>query len=105
VDFILALFDVVLKFIIVKTTYPLNADTSIVPDKNLVEAEKELLTQFQTVLRKFIQERHDLQLTAVYALQVIHLPFLHNMAHTLFLLSGTLQRDELSQRHASTLVC
>jgi len=71
VDFILALFDVVLKHILVKTTYPPNADISVIPDKSLIEAEKEMLTQFQGVLRKFIQDRHDLQLIAVYALQVL----------------------------------
>ncbi len=75
VDFILALFDVVLKHILVKTTYPPNADTSVIPDKSLIEAEKEMLTQFQGVLRKFIQDRHDLQLIAVYALQVLQCNF------------------------------
>ena len=53
-----------------QTTLPPNSDPSLTPDKILIEAEKEMLSKYQTVLQAYIHDSPPLQLTAVYALQV-----------------------------------
>lgn len=51
-------------------------DATVLPPKALQEKEKTLLERFQIVLQAFLNGRTDLQLTAVYALQVYC--FTHN---------------------------
>jgi translation initiation factor 4G len=74
--FILALFDIVFKHIVTQTTFPPNTDPSVNPDKNVVEAEKELLSKFRSVLQSYVHNNPALQLIAVYALQVFKTLFL-----------------------------
>jgi len=69
-DFIISLFSVVLGHIVEATTLPKGADAASQPDKSLVEAEKEKLAKFRGVLHSFVASKANLQLTAVYALQV-----------------------------------
>lgn len=40
------------------------------PDKASIEAEKDMLSKFRSVLNPFVKDRPDLQLTGVYALQI-----------------------------------
>jgi len=69
-DFIIALYSVVLGHIVESTTLPKGADAATQPEKSLVESEKEKLAKFRGVLHSFVANKADLQLTAVYALQV-----------------------------------
>jgi len=69
-DFIIALYSVVLGHIVETTTLPPGAVTTSRPEKSLVESEKEKLTKFRGVLHSFVANKANLQLTAVYALQV-----------------------------------
>lgn len=68
--FIIALFDVVISSIVARTTLAPNSDPGLVPEKSLVDAEKDLLSKYQSVLQAFVHENPALQLVAVYALQV-----------------------------------
>ena len=65
-DFVTALFKVALRHI----AAPAPASPSEQPDKAATEAEREALDRFRPVLQPFVRERGDLQLAAVYALQV-----------------------------------
>lgn len=53
-------------------------DPNTVPDKGLQEKEKALLEKFKLVLQAFLHEQTDLQVMAVYSLQVycysLHFP-------------------------------
>jgi hypothetical protein len=53
-------------------------DPNTVPDKALQEKEKSLLEKFKLVLQAFLHEQTDLQVMAVYSLQVycysLHFP-------------------------------
>jgi hypothetical protein len=53
-------------------------DPNTVPDKALQEKEKALLEKFKLVLQAFLHEQTDLQVMAVYSLQVycysLHFP-------------------------------
>lgn len=72
-DFIIALYSVVLGHIVETTTLPKGCpaiDVTSQPEKSLVESEKDKLTKFRGVLHSFVANKADLQLTAVYALQV-----------------------------------
>ena len=40
------------------------------PDKSAIEAEKDLLSKFRSVLTPFVKDRAELQLIGVYALQI-----------------------------------
>ena len=68
--FILALFDIVFRHIVTSSTLPAGADPTANPDKNLVEAEKDLLSKFRSVLQPYVHDKPTLQLVGVYALQV-----------------------------------
>ena len=64
-------FQVVMSAIVGPTTLSdPSASLSEAPDKSSVEAEKELLSKFRSVLTPFVKDRGELQLTGVYALQV-----------------------------------
>ena len=45
-------------------------DPNVVPDKVLQEKEKALLEKYKLVLKAFLHDHLDLQVTAVYSLQV-----------------------------------
>ena len=74
-DFILALYGQVMNYIVSSTTCPAGTDTTVTPDKSATEQEKELLFKFRSVLQPFVADNAELQLVAVYALQV----FCHSM--------------------------
>ncbi|CAG2060866.1 unnamed protein product, partial [Timema podura] len=61
-----------------ETTLVEGYDQTTVPDKALQEKEKTLLEKFKLVLQAFLHEKTDLQVTAVYSLQVycytLHFP-------------------------------
>jgi ApbE superfamily uncharacterized protein (UPF0280 family) len=61
---------------VTQTTFPPNTDPSVNPDKNVVEAEKELLSKFRSVLQSYVHNNPALQLIAVYAPQVFKTLFL-----------------------------
>ena len=69
-DFIVTLYSVVLGHIVESSTLAKETDATVQPEKNLVEAEKDLLAKFRTVLHSYVANKAGLQLTAVYALQV-----------------------------------
>ena len=60
----------ILKHVTGDTTLADGVDSSAAPDKPLQEKEKNLLEKFKPVLQKFVHESTDLQLSALYALQV-----------------------------------
>ncbi|KAG8233540.1 hypothetical protein J437_LFUL012783 [Ladona fulva] len=68
--FINALMTVLVKYITQETTLPEGADPGVIPDKALQEKEKTLLEKFNPVLQAFLQNEINLQVVAVYALQV-----------------------------------
>nr|CAD7414271.1 unnamed protein product [Timema cristinae]CAD7434952.1 unnamed protein product [Timema monikensis] len=76
--FINALMTVLVKYITQETTLVEGYDQTTVPDKALQEKEKTLLEKFKLVLQAFLHEKTDLQVTAVYSLQVycytLHFP-------------------------------
>lgn len=45
-------------------------DTNTVPEKAVIEQEKELLDRYKTILQAFLQDHIKLQVIAIYALQV-----------------------------------
>lgn len=53
-----------------ETTFPENTDATKVPEKHQVEAEKKLLISFSRILNAFLNGNLDLQLIAIYSLQV-----------------------------------
>ncbi|PSN51862.1 Eukaryotic translation initiation factor 4 gamma 2 [Blattella germanica] len=76
--FINALMTVLVKYITQESTLVEGSDPNIVPDKALQEKEKALLEKFKLVLQAFLHEQTDLQVMAVYSLQVycysLHFP-------------------------------
>ncbi|CAO1435386.1 unnamed protein product [Diamesa hyperborea] len=68
--FITALMTVLLRYITQETTFPEGNDPSKMPEKSVVEAEKKLLVSFSRILIAFLNGHLDLQLIAIYALQV-----------------------------------
>lgn len=68
--FINALMTVLVKYITQESTLPEGAEPGVVPDKALQEKEKALLEKFNPVLQAFLQNELNLQVVAVYALQV-----------------------------------
>lgn len=68
--FINALVTVVLKHITSETTMPRGTDVTVNPDKAVTEKEKEMLTKYKPVLQAFLHDHSNLQVIAVYALQV-----------------------------------
>jgi translation initiation factor 4G len=53
-----------------ETTFPENSDPLKAPEKHQVEAEKKLLISFSRILNAFLNGNVDLQLIAIYSLQV-----------------------------------
>jgi translation initiation factor 4G len=59
-----------LEFAIQESTLAVGLDASIPLDKSVLEKEQALLGRFKLVLQTFLHEKVDLQVIAVYALQV-----------------------------------
>ncbi|XP_067012405.1 eukaryotic translation initiation factor 4 gamma 2 [Anabrus simplex] len=74
--FINALMTVLLQYITQETT--LSEGNGSAPDKQLIEKEKDLLQKFKPVLQAFLHDHLDLQVIALYSLQVycdsLHFP-------------------------------
>ncbi|CAO1427783.1 unnamed protein product [Diamesa serratosioi] len=68
--FITALMTVLLRYISQETTFPEGNDPSKAPEKAAVDSEKKLLDSFSRILVAFLNGHLDLQLIAIYALQV-----------------------------------
>lgn len=60
----------VVKYITGESTLAENADPTITPEKALSDKEKELLDKLKGVLQRFLNERINLQVAALYAVQV-----------------------------------
>ncbi|XP_076449980.1 eukaryotic translation initiation factor 4 gamma 2-like [Babylonia areolata] len=74
-NFINILVTSLVKYITAESTMQENAaDTTVTPDKALMDKEKELLDKLKGVLQKFLHEHINLQVAALYAVQV----FCHN---------------------------
>ena len=53
-----------------ESTLAEGVDPGVLPDKPLQNKEKDLLSQYHPMLQKLLHEKPDLQLTAIYAMQV-----------------------------------
>lgn len=53
-----------------ETTLASGCDSTVIPEKLVTEQEQELLAKFKPVLQAFLHDHIQLQVTAVYALQV-----------------------------------
>lgn len=73
--FINLLISNVIRHIANESTLDPNIDRNVAPDKALLEKEKELLSKFKGMLTLFLQDNTQLQMVALYSLQV----FCHNM--------------------------
>ncbi|XP_076471182.1 eukaryotic translation initiation factor 4 gamma 2-like [Babylonia areolata] len=60
----------VVKYITGESTLAVNVDPAVTPEKTVSDKEKELLDKLKGVLQKFLNERIDLQVAALYAVQV-----------------------------------
>ncbi|KAL0268186.1 UNVERIFIED_CONTAM: hypothetical protein PYX00_010221 [Menopon gallinae] len=69
--FINALVTVILKYITQESTLPEGSDPNVVPEKHLIDKEKSLLEKYKPVLGTFLHEKQELQVIAVYSLQVL----------------------------------
>ncbi|XP_042900691.1 eukaryotic translation initiation factor 4 gamma 2 [Parasteatoda tepidariorum] len=68
--FVSALVSCMIKYITQETTLADGLDHSSVPDKNILDKEKEMLDKFKPVFQAFLHEQPGLQLVTLYALQV-----------------------------------
>lgn len=68
--FVSALVSCMIKYITQETSLVDGLDRSNVPDKKILDKEKEMLEKFKPVFQAFLNEHPDLQLVALYALQV-----------------------------------
>ncbi|XP_059161943.1 eukaryotic translation initiation factor 4 gamma 2-like [Physella acuta] len=59
-----------LKYITSESTLKPNSDATVTPEKALMEKEKDLLDQLKGVLQLFLQDHANLQMAALYAVQV-----------------------------------
>lgn len=59
-----------LKYITGESTLGVKSDVTVTPDKALIDKEKDLLDKLKGVLQKFLIEHTDLQVAALYAVQV-----------------------------------
>ncbi|ESN92130.1 hypothetical protein HELRODRAFT_89947, partial [Helobdella robusta] len=73
--FVSMLVTTLIKFITMESTLKEGLDTSVAPDKQTVLKEKQLLEKYKGVLQKFLLDKIDLHVSAIYALQV----FSHSM--------------------------
>nr|KAG5693281.1 hypothetical protein BaRGS_011602 [Batillaria attramentaria] len=69
-NFINILTTSMLKYITGESTLGENADVTVTPEKALMDKEKELLDRLKGVLQKFLHDHIDLQMAALYAVQV-----------------------------------
>ena len=60
----------ILRYVTSESTLAKDAEPGVLPDKSLQNKEKELLSQYQPMLQKLLHEKANLQLTAIYAMQV-----------------------------------
>ncbi|XP_071551086.1 eukaryotic translation initiation factor 4 gamma 2 isoform X1 [Panulirus ornatus] len=74
--FINALMTVLVKYITQETTLASGSDPTVIPEKLVTEQEQELLAKFKPVLQAFLHVDLQLQVIAVYALQVF--TYTHN---------------------------
>ncbi|CAL1296001.1 unnamed protein product [Larinioides sclopetarius] len=68
--FVSALVSCMIKYITQETTLVDGLDRTCVPEKNILDKEREMLEKFKPVFQAFLHEHPDLQLVALYALQV-----------------------------------
>jgi translation initiation factor 4G len=68
--FIVILVTSIVKYVLGKTSLAEGVDTAMPPDKSIIEEEKQLLGKLMGVMQKFLEDDSQLQLAAVYALQV-----------------------------------
>lgn len=68
--FVSALVSCMIKYITQETTLADGLDRSNTPDKAALDKEREMLEKFKPVFRAFLNEQPELQLIALYALQV-----------------------------------
>jgi len=68
--FIQTLVTCVVAYVCGESTMKLEADTTVTPEKALMDREKELLDQLKGVLQAFLHDHPDLQTAALYAVQV-----------------------------------
>jgi translation initiation factor 4G len=68
--FIILLVTCIIRYITSETTMKDGSDLSVVPDKVAVDAEKQMLAKFKMVIQKFLLDKIDLHVTALYAIQV-----------------------------------
>ena len=60
----------ILRHVTNESTLAKGADPGVLPDKSLQNKEKDLLSQYQPMLQKLLHEKANLQLVAIYAMQV-----------------------------------
>ncbi|XP_019624799.1 PREDICTED: eukaryotic translation initiation factor 4 gamma 2-like isoform X3 [Branchiostoma belcheri] len=68
--FVNVLMSSILKYVTQESTLGEDVDPAVMPGKDLVEKEKDLVDRLKPVLQKFLHEHVDLQVSALYALQV-----------------------------------
>ena len=60
----------ILRHVTNESTLAKGTDPGVLPDKSLQNKEKDLLSQYQPMLQKLLHEKANLQLVAIYAMQV-----------------------------------
>lgn len=73
--FITTLVTALMKYITSESTLKEDADPSVTPEKVMMDKEKELLDKLKGVLQMFLHDHTDLQMSALYAVQV----YCHNL--------------------------
>ncbi|GIX77927.1 eukaryotic translation initiation factor 4 gamma 2 [Caerostris extrusa] len=68
--FVSALISCMIKYITQETTLADGLDRTSIPEKNILDKEREMLEKFKPVFQAFLHEHPDLQLVALYSLQV-----------------------------------
>lgn len=68
--FISALMTVVVKYVTSQTSFPEGTDVKVCPDKATIQKEESLLHKYCQILKSFLGHSIELQLIAIYALQV-----------------------------------
>ncbi|XP_073811340.1 N-acetyltransferase 1 [Musca autumnalis] len=68
--FISALMTVVVKYVTSKTSFPEGTDVKVCPDKATIQKEESLFENYCQILKSFLGHSIELQLLAIYALQV-----------------------------------
>lgn len=68
--FITALMTVVVKYVTSQTSFPEGTDIKNCPDKLTIQKEESLFEKYCQILKSFLGHSSDLQLIAIYALQV-----------------------------------